>query len=118
MKVIDLDILRPEPDIVKIGGREIDVSFVPCGITFELDEIVRQLVKVDGKKLKDDKAEQLKAFDLGIRLCAVFCQHNHPEMGEQWFRSNASSQQITAFAQAIQAALGKSYEGVEAHAKN
>ena len=38
--VIDLDILRPEQKLVKLGGHEIDLSFIPCGITFEIDQIV------------------------------------------------------------------------------
>ena len=45
-KVIDLDILRPDSKLIKLGGKEIDVSFIPCGITFELDSIVQQLLKV------------------------------------------------------------------------
>ena len=118
MKVIDLDILRPEAQIVKIAGREIDVSFVPCGITFELDEIVQQLVKLDAKTIQNDAEEQRRAFDLGVKLCAVFCKRKYPDMDEDWFGTNASSAQITGFANAIQAALMASYAGVEAHAKN
>jgi len=118
MNVIDLDILRPEPQLVKIGGKEIDVSFVPCGITFELDEIVQQLVKLDTSTIQNDVKEQRRAFDLGVRLCAIFCKRKYPEMDETWFLDNASSQQITKFANAIQSALMLSYAGVEAHAKN
>ncbi len=118
MKVIDLDILRPEPQLVKMAGREIDVSFVPCGITFELDEIVQQLVKLDAGTIQNDVTEQRRAFDLGVRLCAIFCKRKYPDMDEEWFLDNASSQQITGFANAIQSALMRSYAGIEAHAKN
>ena len=116
--VIDLDILRPAPRMVKINNKEIDVSFIPCGITFDLDAIVTQLVKVDAKKVKTDHVEMKKAFDLGVKLCAVFCTHNFPEMTEEWFRNNATSQQINGFASAIQSALFESYAGVGAHTKN
>lgn len=118
MKVIDLDILRPEPLLVKIASREIDVSYVPCGITFELDDTVQQLVKIDAGKIQNDVTEQRRAFDLGVRLCAIFCKRKYPDMNEEWFLDNASSQQITGFANAIQTALMRSYAGIEAHAKN
>lgn len=117
-KVIDLDILRPEPQSIKIGGKEIDVSFIPCGITFDLDAIVQQLVKLDKKKIESDPVEMRRAFDLGVRLCAVFCQHKYPEMDEGWFLENASSIQVNGFTNAIQKALFDSYSGVTAHSKN
>jgi hypothetical protein len=118
MKVIDLDILRPEQNIVKIGGKEIDVSFVPCGITFDLDAIVQELVKLDSEKVKNDPAETKRAFNLGIKLCSIFCEHKYPEMGEQWFLDNASAEQVNGFASAVQKALMDSYAGVNAHSKN
>jgi hypothetical protein len=116
--VIDLDILRPSKQLVKIGGREIDISFIPCGITFDLDRIVRELVNLDTEKLKTDEKEMRHAFDLGIQLCAVFCSHKYPEMNEEWFLANANADQINAFTQAIQKALMESYEGVGRHSKN
>lgn len=118
MKVIDLDILRPEPEMVKIGGREVDVSFIPCGITFELDAIVQKLVKMDNKKIQSDPKVMREAFDLGINLCAVFCMSKYPDMDEKWFRENADNGQVNGFTQAIQAALMRVYAGVGAHAKN
>ena len=117
-KVIDLDILRPEPRIVKIGGKEVDVSFIPCGITFDLDAIVQELVKMKPEKVKSDPAIMKHAFDLGVELCAVFCQHKYPEMDSDWFRVNANSQQVNGFTNAIQTALYESYAGVTAHSKN
>ena len=35
--IVDLDILKPPKKIIKLGGVQIDVSFVPCGITWEID---------------------------------------------------------------------------------
>lgn len=116
--IIDLDILRPEPCIVKIGGHEIDVSFIPSGITFDLDAIVQELVKLDGEKVQRDRDEMKRAFDLGVRLCSVFCKRKYPEMDETWFYDHTTSDQVTAFANAIQEALTKTYAGVAAHAKN
>jgi hypothetical protein len=116
--VIDLDILRPDQQIIKIDGKEVDVSFVPCGITFDLDAIVQQLTKLDTKRIKNDPKEMRRAFDLGVELCAVFCSHKYPEMDAEWFKDNASSEQIKVFTESIQKALLDSYAGVQAHTKN
>lgn len=116
--IIDLDILRPEAKIVKLGGHEIDVSFIPAGITFDLDAIVQELMKLDGKKVQTDREEMKRAFDIGVRLCSVFCARKFPDMTAEWFYDNASTDQVTQFANAIQESLTKTYSGVEAHAKN
>ena len=118
MNVLDLDILRPEPRIVKIGGKEIDVSFVPTGITFDLDGIMQELIKIDAKKIKTDPEMSKRAFDLGVKLCVVYSEHKYRDMNEEWFRNNTSSAQIEAFAKAIQEALIASYSGIGDHAKN
>lgn len=118
MEVIDLDLLRPEPQMVRLGNKDIDVSFVPCGITFDLAEVTEQLSGLDSKKMLTDRAEQKRGFDLGVKLCAIFCSIQYPEMDEKWIRRNASNQQVEAFAGAVTAALNKSYQGIEAHAKN
>lgn len=117
-KIIDLDILRPAPQLVKIDGKEVDVSFIPCGITFDLDAIVQELVKLDGSKVQSDPQEMRHAFDLGVKLCSVFCHHTYPYMDEKWFLDNTTSDQITAFANAIQSSLMKMYAGIGDHAKN
>lgn len=116
--VIDLDILRPEAKIIKIGGKEIDVSFVPCGITFDLDPIVQQLLSIKAADIKKDPAKAKEAFMLGVRLCALFCARKYPEFDEKWLLDNINTEQLTAFTKAIQEALFASYAGVAAHAKN
>ena len=45
MKVLDLDVLRPESNYVKIGGINVDVSFVPSAITWDIDQIIQELGK-------------------------------------------------------------------------
>ena len=51
MEVVDLDILRPAPRMIKLGGHKIDLSFVPCGITFDIDKISRRLVEIGPRYL-------------------------------------------------------------------
>mgnify|MGYP003998430157 FL=1 len=128
--VLDLDVLRPKPRNVRIGGKVIDVSFVPCGITFDVDELVSKLRDVvavieDETGLKGEAAAlgsgnsegTHEAFDIGVKLCAVFASVQYPEMDEDWFMANTSPVQVGGFSEAIQEALLSSFAGVEAHQK-
>jgi hypothetical protein len=112
MIVEDLDILRPEPRIIRIGGKEIDVSFIPCGITFEVDSIVQELSKIDATKLSGTDPEVKKGFVLSIQLCLAFCTYRYPELNQEWFEQNVSASQIKVFAGAIEDALKLAYAGV------
>lgn len=116
--VVDLDILRPDSVIVKLAGKEIDVSFIPLGITFEVDDIVNELGKFTKKELSTDREKIKEALNLTVRLCALFASYHHPEMDEKWFMDNCDASQINAFAQAIKGALRRSYKGIEEYGKN
>jgi hypothetical protein len=118
MEIIDLDILRIKPKIVKLGGNEIDVSFVPCAITFDLDRIVRELSELKEDDIKNDNELAKKAFDLSIQLCAIFCEHKYPEMDSEWFYNNTSPAQIKGFSDSIKDALNAAYAGVDSNSKN
>lgn len=118
MIVKDLDVLRPESKFVKIGDREIDVSFIPCGITFEIENTMRELSVMTEEVIKSDPEKTKKAFELTIKLCSIFCEHKYPELNEQWFMENTDVKQIEAFAIAIKDALVRAYNGIESTAKN
>ena len=112
-EVRDLDALRPERRIVKLHGEEIDVSFVPTGITFDIDKVVLEMANLDQKMIGKDDAETLKAFNLGVKLCAVFCEHDHPEMTEEWFRKETTAIQVRGLGEEIRKALAQAYEGID-----
>ena len=118
MKIEDLDVLRPEKRIIKLGGKDIDVSFIPCGINFDVDAIVRELGTMTKDIIKDNGDGTKRAFDLSIKLCSLFVENKYPEMDEEWFRSNVDGVQIKHFVEAIQDALKKAYLGIETEAKN
>lgn len=139
MKVQDLDILRPESKFITIGGKKIDVSFVPCGITFDIDMIMDELTQLDTektlgskdeikkangnieaiKKIKEESLNEIKkGLDLSIKLCSTFCAYKYPELDEQWFRENIDANQIKAFTSAISEALRNAYLGIESTPKN
>lgn len=118
VKVEDLDVLRPTPKFVRLGGKDIDVSFIPCGITFEVDQIIRELNTITQNDILNDSALSKRAFDLSIDLCVVFCSHNYPELDRAWFNENTNMTQITKFTEAISEALMKAYAGIGGDGKN
>jgi hypothetical protein len=118
LEVLDLDTLRPQKRILKLAGNEIDVSFIPCAITWDVDKLINEINALNKDEVLDGKEETRKAFDLSIKLCSLFCEHKYPEMNEAWFRENADPIQIKYFVNAIRGALNKAYEGIEANPKN
>lgn len=116
-EVLDLDILRPEPRILKLNGKQIDVSFVPCGITFEVDDIIQSLSKIGESDILEGGESSRTAYELGIKLCALYATVKNPEMNEAWFRNNTNPEQVGAMVQAIREALMISYRGVSEYQK-
>lgn len=116
--VIDLDILRPEKRIIKLGGEEIDVSYIPCAITFEIDEIISELAKLDMNEIEKNGDETRKAFDISLRLCATFCEWQQPKFTKKWLADNCDVRQINVFAQTLKTLLSEAYKGAEDYGKN
>ena len=118
MQVEDLDILRPTARILRLGGKDIDVSFIPCGITFEVDKLVRDLQTINAEKIQENGDDTKHALNISIDLCVAFCSHKYPEMDRAWFASNVDVQQVKQFVEAIQEALIRAYAGVQVESKN
>jgi hypothetical protein len=116
--IVDLDILRPKKQAVRLAQKIIDVSYIPCGITFEIDQIVRELMALDQKKVTEGGEETRKALDLTIKMCVTFASVEYPEMNENWFKKRVSVEQTKAMADAIKDSLLKSYSGVKEYGKN
>jgi hypothetical protein len=116
----DLDILRPEPSIVILGKEEVDLSFIPNGITFEVDSLLRQINDVAGstEELIKDEDRQKKAFDLSIDLCVLFCSRKHPRLNKEFFMDECVPIQVRAIVDNIRIALNDSYKAVEKYGKN
>lgn len=112
MTVEDLDVLRPEPRIIKLDGNDIDVSFIPCGITFDVDRITSALSKFTNDQIMADPEAAHAAFDLTVEMCAIFCERKYPHMTKEFFYENVDVQQVQHFASAIRDALTRSYKGI------
>jgi hypothetical protein len=119
MKVEDLDLLRPVSKFIKLDGKEIDVSFIPCGITFEVDKIVQELSSMTQEEMLANGEKTNRAFELSVKLCVAFCSRKYPELDEEWFNENTDAKQIQAFSSAIKEALVRAYStGNEEGSKN
>jgi len=116
--VVDLDILQPEPKWIKLHGKTFNVAFVPVGITFQIEAIMKEIRTIRKKELEPGDDDTEKAFDLTVRLCSTFTAFFDPEMSEGWIRKECSANQIKLFAQAVSGALIRSYKGVGEYGKN
>jgi len=112
MQVEDLDVLRPEPKFIRLGGKDIDVSFIPCGITFEVDSIIKEMGMISQEDLMKNGDDVKRAFDLSVKLCSVFCSRKYPELNEEWFNDNVDGKQLQMFSLEIREALVRAYSGV------
>jgi hypothetical protein len=116
-EIIDLDILKPAKKILKLNGKEIDVSFIPTAITFDIDTMLSELRNISKKEIEKGEEECKKAFDLSIRICVSFAENSYTEMDYDWFSKNTTAPQINAFIKAIEEALVASYKGVSDYGK-
>jgi hypothetical protein len=113
-EVRDLDLFIPEHRTVRLAGQDIDVSFLPTGLTFAVSDVLSEIATIDAERLSgNDPDETRKAFDLGVKLCATFCSYRHPEMTDQWFRENTTAAQIGALGAEIRNALERAYTGID-----
>lgn len=100
----NLDILRPPPAYIKLGGKEIDISFIPSGIAIDIIILKEKLEKVKGDK---------ESFGLAADLCATITEIQHKEMTKDWLLKNTSMDQLYALMVHIFTSVTNSLETVE-----
>jgi len=115
--VLDLDILRPKKRVVRLGGEEIDVGFIPLAITWEIDQLVQELGDITIEDINNDPEKSKKALEVSCELCAAFC-YKHDNMTKEWFMENTSATQINAFVNVVKETLTEAYAGIEAYPGN
>jgi hypothetical protein len=111
--VLDLDVLRPKKRIIRLCGHDIDVSFIPIAITWDLESIIRRAGQLDNKKIQESGSELKTALDLSVELCATFCTWQYPELTAEWFAKNVNAAQLQSFANVIKEVLQQAYAGVD-----
>lgn len=109
-KIHDLDILRPEPEYVVLAGKEIDISFIPSGVAFEIMGLWQELEELSGTTEKLDEVRlggeaAKKSFDLTAEICSRITQAQHKEMNKEWLLKNVDIRQLNAFVEYVKDAL-------------
>ena len=83
----DLDLLRPPAEWVKLGGKEIDISFIPSGIAIDMIQLQEKL-----QRSTKDKEQ----FEVAAELCARMTSIQHKDMTKEWLLKNTSMEQLYA----------------------
>lgn len=121
--VHDLDVLRPEPEYLKLGGKEIDISFIPSGIALDIMGLRERLEELTNtpekmKRIETGGEEALKTFDISAELCAKITESQHKELTKEWLLKNTSIIQLKKLIDYVSEAVVKSLEAGGVETKN
>ena len=116
--VHDLDVLRPSPEYVRLGGKDIDVSFIPSGIAMDIMKLQQELVKLTGtpdklKKVDTGGKEARRSFEIAAEVCAGITKSQHEEMDIEWLLAHTDVVQLKALMEYVTAAVFRSFESAE-----
>ncbi|GAE27028.1 hypothetical protein JCM9140_3140 [Halalkalibacter wakoensis JCM 9140] len=91
-EILDLDKIIPKKRIVKLSGKEIDVSKIPSEVTLELAE--------KAEMLQSGSSESFPmVFDMMIKICNATNQSE--EVTKDWLVKNTSMEQLTVLMEFI-----------------
>ena len=116
--VHDLDVLRPQPEYVLLGGKKIDISFIPAGVAMDMMALQQELGKLTDtpeklKKVAAGGKDARRTFEIAADLCAAITKSQHPEMDKEWLLKNTDVLQIKALVEYVTTAVSHSLEGAE-----
>jgi len=111
----DLDILRPAPEYVRLGGHDIDISFIPSGIAIDITNLEEKLSELTGtdEKMKEVDAggeAAVRAFEVSAELCAVITSNQYEEMTKEWLLKNTNVWQLRRLMDYISQAVYRSLD--------
>ncbi len=114
----DLDVLRPRPEYVLLGGNKIDISFIPAGVAMDMMTLQDELSKLTNtpeklKRVASGGKEAKRTFEIAADLCAAITKSQHPEMDKEWLLKNTDVLQIKALVEYVTTAVSRSLEGAE-----
>ena len=114
----DLDILRPPPEYVRLGGKDIDISFVPAGVAIDILSLQDQMTELAGtdeavERLTKDREASLRLFSLQAEYCAKLTSAQFPEMDKDWLLKHTSVRQLKILIARVTAAVTRSLAAVE-----
>ncbi|MFJ5625448.1 hypothetical protein ACIQD3_22725 [Peribacillus loiseleuriae] len=89
-EILDLDKLITNERIVRLAGKNIDVSVIPSRVTLEIAK------KSD--KLKEGSDE---SFPIMLDLVVKICKPSFPEITQDWIVDNTSLNQLLALVEFV-----------------
>lgn len=89
-EILDLDKLIPEQRIVKLAGKEIDVSKIPSRVTLDI-----------AKKSDVLKSGSDESFPLMLDMVVKICKPSQPDITTDWIVDNTSLDQLMALIEFI-----------------
>jgi len=116
--VHDLDVLRPPKEFVRLGGKDIDVSFIPSGVAIDIMGMQQELNDLTNtpeklKKVEAGGKEARRSFEIAAELCAAITQSQYPDMNKEWLLVNTDVIQIKALMDYVTRAVFNSLETAE-----
>lgn len=114
----DLDILRPKPEYIVLGGKRVDISFIPSGIAMDIMTLQAELQELTDtpEKMKSIQAggkEARRSFEIAAELCAAIMQNQHKEMTKEWLLKNTDVIQIKILMDHVTKCVFRSLESAE-----
>ena len=86
-EILDLDKLIPDDRIIRLAGREINVSKIPSQVTLEMAS--KSEVLQSGS---DESFDEV--FDMILKICNANKSENEEEVTKEWIVSNTSMDQL------------------------
>ena len=108
----DLDVLRPPPEYVRLAGKDIDISFVPSGVSVDISNVLRRLQELDiDTENLDETAEE--GVEIMAELCALITIKQYPEMNRDWLLAHTSATQLRKLLEHITDAMNRSIANIK-----
>lgn len=101
-EILDLDKLVPEQRLVRLAGKEIDVSKIPSRVTLEI-----------AKKSDVLKSGSDESFPVLLDVIVKVCKPSFPEITQDWIIDNTSLDQLLALIEFILQPIKDRTEGNE-----
>ena len=104
-----------------LGGKKIDISFVPSGIAIDIMAMQQELQDLTGtpeklRKIEAGGKEAIESFQVAASICAKITGTQHKDMTKEWLLKNTNVVQLKQLIEHITNAVSKSLESIEGEA--
>jgi hypothetical protein len=83
LRVLDLDTFYPEQKILKLGGRDFDITTIPFGVTLQMYEVLPIMQKIEkSEPITPDDADKLTG------IIHKIISSSAPDVTREWVEKN------------------------------